>query len=208
MSERTLNRKEKKAATRRAIKRAARKCFSDAGAETVQISDISSAAGVAHGTFYVHFPSKADLLDELLADFNDEMVARLAPITVEFQTENLDELLQDVARVFLDHWLENRGFVQAYAQVLTGGTTLDALTGGINPQMQSFLSAGLQNVDGTGQHSSAEIQLAIQALLASWMRVGLQVLFAGVERDAGVRVLSWLTRGALLEMIGPDQSRS
>ncbi len=53
---------------------AARKVFRDKGVARSAVSDIVKAAGVAQGTFYLYFDTKADLIDALVERMADEMV--------------------------------------------------------------------------------------------------------------------------------------
>ena len=71
-------RRQQKAETRAALLEAARALFGERGFADTQIGDIAGRAGVAHGTFYVHFADKGQVLDELLAAYNDALGRRLA----------------------------------------------------------------------------------------------------------------------------------
>jgi AcrR family transcriptional regulator len=53
---------------------AARVVFERDGFVRARITDISAAAGVAHGSFYSHFTSKEDVLSALLAQVEEEML--------------------------------------------------------------------------------------------------------------------------------------
>ena len=64
------------AARRSAILAAARAAASDGGMAAVQISPVAARARVAAGTVYRYFPSKADLISELIAEVSrDELAA-------------------------------------------------------------------------------------------------------------------------------------
>jgi AcrR family transcriptional regulator len=64
------------AARRSAILRAARDAASEGGMSAVQIAPVATRANVAAGTVYRYFPSKADLISELIADVSrDELAA-------------------------------------------------------------------------------------------------------------------------------------
>lgn len=64
------------AARRRAILTAARQIASNAGMAAVQIAPVALRADVAAGTVYRYFPSKADLISELIAEVaQDELTA-------------------------------------------------------------------------------------------------------------------------------------
>src|SRR4051794_6969603 len=64
------------AARRSAILAAARDAAADGGMAAVQIAPVAIRANVAAGTVYRYFPSKADLISELIADVSrDELSA-------------------------------------------------------------------------------------------------------------------------------------
>jgi AcrR family transcriptional regulator len=64
------------AARRSAILSAARDAAAEAGMAAVQIAPVAIRANVAAGTVYRYFPSKADLISELIADVSrDELAA-------------------------------------------------------------------------------------------------------------------------------------
>ena len=97
-----------------AIKEAAHLCFLEQGYAGTSIGSITQAAGVAHGTFYVHFASKDAVLDELLVDFNEGLRTRLQPVLATWSS--LPETVRRVAGIFLDYWEERRGFVECFAR--------------------------------------------------------------------------------------------
>ena len=75
-----LTRQEKKQLTRQNIKNAAINCFEKNGVEDTLVGHISKKAGIAHGTFYVHFKDKGNLLNSLLDDFNVELLKQIRPL--------------------------------------------------------------------------------------------------------------------------------
>jgi AcrR family transcriptional regulator len=59
---------------RRALVAAARQVFERDGYVAARITDIAEAAGVAHGSFYSHFPGKEQVLAAVLAEVEEEML--------------------------------------------------------------------------------------------------------------------------------------
>jgi AcrR family transcriptional regulator len=62
-------------ARRNAILAAARELASEAGMVAVQIAPVAARARVAAGTVYRYFPSKADLISELIVSVSEQQVA-------------------------------------------------------------------------------------------------------------------------------------
>lgn len=185
-------RRAQKAATRAAVKAAARRCFLARGYAATAIADIAAAAGVAHGTFYVHFAGKEAVLDELLADFNAAFAERLAPELARAARAPVGELVAAAADAFLDHWRAHRDFIACYAERAAGGLAPTTLRDGLNPPMAHLLTAALRTA------GVADAELATHALLALWLRVGMQFLFhGGVTRAAARRTLVAMTVGAV-----------
>lgn len=67
--------------TRRAIFQTAEKVFGDVGLNHAGISEITRLAGVAQGTFYIHFKSKRDLMEGFVKYLSHEMRRELKMAT-------------------------------------------------------------------------------------------------------------------------------
>lgn len=195
---RNLSRQEQKAATRESLKKAAIACFESQGFAQAKISDITRGAGVAQGTFYVHFASKEVLLDELLAEFNQGLVARLAPAWFHAADRPLPERIRGTAEIFLAYWEEHHAFVEIYAERAAAGLGVEALRDGINPEAAGLMTGKLAEFVGTRGLSAPAARLVVYGLLALWARVGLQALFReDVSHAEAVDTLASLTVGAL-----------
>lgn len=99
--------------TRAAILKAARRIIAEGGFQQAQVAAVAAAAGIATGTVYRYFPSKADLLAETLRMICAREVAVVtaiadsdAPPAVRFA---------DAVRVFAQRAL--RGSRLAYANI-------------------------------------------------------------------------------------------
>lgn len=65
-----VRRQRRSAVTRRRLLDAAEIVFGEVGFHAAAISQITQTAGVAQGTFYVHFTSKEELFTQLVADIS------------------------------------------------------------------------------------------------------------------------------------------
>lgn len=74
MYRRTLRTEARKAANRRRLLDVARRLVADGGFQVLQIATLAGAAGVATGTVYRYFPSKAELCAELFRRICDREI--------------------------------------------------------------------------------------------------------------------------------------
>ncbi|MBL7202753.1 MAG: TetR/AcrR family transcriptional regulator [Desulfobacteraceae bacterium] len=71
--------------TRQALFRAGEKVFGQHGINRANIAEITRGAGVAQGTFYVHFESKDDLIEGFVKHINHQMRRELQRVVVRTQ---------------------------------------------------------------------------------------------------------------------------
>jgi len=90
--------------TRRKVYEAALEVFRRDGVEGARIDDITQLAGVSRGTFYFHFPSKDDVLADLMRSSQLQVVAQLVDVDPDSE---ITEVLQQVATTIADHWRDD-----------------------------------------------------------------------------------------------------
>lgn len=198
-------RARKKESTRQTLKQAAQHCFARDGWHGTSVGSIAQQAGVAHGTFYVHFPTKEALMDELLAEFNGVLAARLTPLLEAAPgsprrraTTTFEPQLRAAAKLLLDYWSEHRDFVRAYAERMGGSIGLSALRDGINPPAEQLVRSQLERLLAGSGAPPRLAALAAQGLLALWLRIALQAVFnQDVRRADAVEALTRMTIGAV-----------
>jgi len=97
-----------KAQTRTRIVAAAARAFRERGVESVAIADVMRAAGLTHGGFYAHFPSKDALVAEAtasgLSDSRREFVSDAAEANPEAPLREV--IRRYVSRYHRDHQAE------------------------------------------------------------------------------------------------------
>jgi AcrR family transcriptional regulator len=109
---RPARREEKKALSRRRILDAARGIFFRDGFVAANLDDVAHRAGVAKGTLYRYFESKAELYVAVLAQdgqvferkMRDTIVPTLAP----------PDQIRATGRFYFDHWMQNREYFQIF----------------------------------------------------------------------------------------------
>jgi len=70
-------RQKQKIQTRKYLIEVATNEFAKSGFSSTRTSDIAVAAKVSHGTIFVHFPTKENLLDEVIEEFGMNITSRL-----------------------------------------------------------------------------------------------------------------------------------
>lgn len=113
MSPKRLSREEAKERTREKLLSAGRKVFAERGLEGTQIRDVIGEAGLAIGTFYLHFKSK----EELFVAIVEESAARLRERsraarrgTGEGPTPSMEQRVENACRAFCEFVAEERDF--------------------------------------------------------------------------------------------------
>jgi len=189
--------------TRAALLEAARRCFAEKGWSETVVADVVRAAGVAHGTFYVHFRDKDAIGDALLGEFNVALAARVAP-ALERAAEEPEARVRAAARAFLATLAAERAFVGWYAERLALGASGETFFGGINPEARVLLDTWL---DRTGVDATQR-PLLVHGLLALWIRIGLRTVLADEKPKVAEEVIVRATVGAIGAFVEPTKKKT
>lgn len=202
----TRNRRQlQKAETREHLLGVARDRFVAAGVAATSVSDITSAAGVAHGTFYVHFANKDEVVRLVLAEFNAAFAASVARSVRRGVDQPLESAVRKVAVAFLDYWRDNRALIHAVAEHLVGGVSLGDMRDGVNPPMVALLRGGLVALATRRGVADAELDVLCHGLLAMWLRIGLRYLFGPtISRKRAAAALVAMTTAAIDAVVPPQ----
>jgi AcrR family transcriptional regulator len=79
--------------TRARLLQAAERVFAELGYNDASIVKITEAAGVGQGTFYLYFPGKAEIFDELVRDLNHRVRRTMSEAAEQGRTRIESELL-------------------------------------------------------------------------------------------------------------------
>ena len=153
-------------ATRARLRASGQKLLAERGLHAVTSHDIASAAGVAAGTFYLHFKDKEELFRELVFDAVGELLRRF-----ETAVRPLRERPQAAARARAEVLL---AFGEEHSELvrLAFGRGAEAASAGADAldQLASKLERDLREQaghGGAGLHPS----VTAQAIVGMWARV-------------------------------------
>lgn len=107
-----MSRDEKKAESRRRILESARDVFFRDGFMRANLDEVAEKAGVAKGTLYRYFESKADLYVAVLTH-NHEIFLDLMREAGE-QGESAVDRVRSIARFYFAHWLDHPDYFQIF----------------------------------------------------------------------------------------------
>jgi AcrR family transcriptional regulator len=158
---------------RQQILTVARDVFSRRGYHAAKIEDIVTAAGIARGTFYLYFQDKRAIFEEIV----DRTIARLGMSIVRVDPHDVgrtvgDQIRENIRRI-VTILLEDR----ATTKILLS----DAL--GVDPAFDRKLLSFYDE---------------LSSMLEQSLRDGQGL---GVVAEGDVRLMSWLTMGALKEAL-------
>ena len=103
----------------REILAAARRLMLNRGVEAVTVEEIAAAAGVAKGTVYLYFQSKEDLVQALISQVGENMLADIEDIVRG--PGSPPEKIQRLASLILAYLMRERALFPAYARDLLRG---------------------------------------------------------------------------------------
>ncbi len=105
-------RAEKKAQSRRRILEAAREIFFRDGFMDANLDDMAQSAGVAKGTLYRYFDSKAELYVAVLAHNGKIFEQKLRESSSD--EGSAAERIRRIGRFYFGHWIHNREYFQIF----------------------------------------------------------------------------------------------
>jgi len=106
------SRAEKKAQSRRRILDSAREVFFRDGFMVANLDEVAERAGVAKGTLYRYFDSKADLYVAVLAENGDLFTAKMSEAATGDHSPL--EQLRRMSTFYLQHWTRHRDYFQIF----------------------------------------------------------------------------------------------
>jgi AcrR family transcriptional regulator len=71
--------------------------FADKGYHATSVDDIIEAAGIARGTFYLHFKGKRDILDRMIDNYLSSFYTQITPLDI-----SMDKPAEVIKKMYLD----------------------------------------------------------------------------------------------------------
>jgi TetR/AcrR family transcriptional regulator len=105
-----MDQEDKKERKRKEIIEAAKRVFSARGYYQATMDEIASEAGVAKGTLYLYYPSKAHLLLACVREMMECLAKRMRDMLDEYQGKGASplEIIRHAIGIYLDHLNRNK----------------------------------------------------------------------------------------------------
>lgn len=110
----STHREQQREETRKRLYEASLRIFRRDGVAGARIDEIAQEAGVSRGTFYFHYPSKEDVLLQLLRESQEEMVVGLEALDPQ---SALPVVLERVAVLMARTWEDDAGLLAQLGMV-------------------------------------------------------------------------------------------
>jgi AcrR family transcriptional regulator len=166
---------------------AAREVFERDGFLDARVTDISAAAGAAHGSFYTYFGSKADVFRALVAATMDELYASLGGGDTSGGDPRRHTSPADaVARIdranrrFVAMYRQNTALMALFEQVTTFDPEVRALrqaarermVGRVRHSIESLQADGLVDAGLDAEYSAHALVAMVNGLVHYWLVLG------------------------------------
>lgn len=180
--------------TRRLLLESGLTVFQEKGYAAATIDDIASGAGTTRTTFYLHFPSKSQLMQAIIVDINEMLVGADDP-TLEQVIESGDrELIKGWIAKRFDQWPELMPKVKAANQAASADPEIELAVEkwfeGAIGEIHRGLDAA-QRFEPASRHVRGVLAFAqVEFLSRRWMLEGWD---SNVSRDVALETItdSW-----------------
>ncbi len=196
-TDRPMGRRErKKAQTRDKIFEAAMTLFADSGYDSVTIEQICDEADVANGTFFLHFPTKAAVLDELNVRLSDTLLTEL-----QGQEGSAADKLRQVREAVIKLWSDHAALMQhLLGEVMT--RPLEEQAQGATQDLIVLVSEIITEGQASGEFSTEfNPQVSASLLIAGWN--GITITAAGRKDNDAVLAANQQVLDFILRALEP-----
>ena len=180
---------------------AAREVFERDGFLAARVTDISAAAGVAHGSFYTYFGSKTAALRALLAATLDDLYASMGsgPPAEDDGDDRRDDAVSRIDRAnrrFVAMYQQNTALMALFEQATTFDPEVRALreatrernVGRVRHSIEQLQADGLVAADLDARYSAHALVAMVNGLVHYWLVLGVDF---DEERLVGTLTRLW-----------------
>ena len=170
---RKLRAEQRRNLRREQILSAARKVFSVKGYHACSVADILAEAGIARGTFYLYFPSKRHIFDELLEGMFSQITRSVHRIEIGPGAEpHMDQMYHNI---------------QAIVDVLEG-----------NKELTIIMLREAVGLDADFDHKLHAFYYRLCDMVESALSLGQSM---GLVRECNTRLFTYFVLGSVKEMM-------
>ena len=148
--------------TRKNILKAAYKMFSKNGIMNTTTSDVADAAGVSHGTIFVHFKTQEELITAVIQDFGEKIGIRIHELV-----EN-SACIKDILKAHLNAIQEFEDF---YTKLVIESRTIPNASRNVFVSIQSTLSFHLSKALEQQINAGNIINQPVYLLFNTWIGI-------------------------------------
>lgn len=160
MTAETLTRADKKEQTRTLLLETALDLMAERGITATRTIDVAERAGVAHGTVFLHFPTRDDLVDAVVGEHADQIAGRLHELA------DGEATVRDVLAAHLAGLAEHEAF---HARLVMEGPLLPPYARATLLGIHSAISAHLAQAAGFEMATGAIKNMPIPLLFNTWL---------------------------------------
>ena len=159
---------QKRANRRREILHAARRVFAEKGYHQTHVADVIAAAGIARGTFYLYFESKAAIFVELLDGLLDELRAAIVGVETEEGAPPVEMQLVGSVQRILRTVVENRALTRIIVREAVGiDAEVDARLKAFYDELLDYIRTTLENGKRIGFVRDIDTEIAALCVLGT-----------------------------------------
>ncbi|OTG88567.1 TetR/AcrR family transcriptional regulator [Acinetobacter sp. ANC 3832] len=159
--------------------------FSERGYHQTAISDIAKRVGIGHGTFYRHFENKRDILQHVISETMQKIMALLTGDNAPQAVHNIEEYRQQCERISEQ--------LRTFARE--------------NPLTLKLLLLEATSIDNEMTHFVQNLMQMAGMMTANYLKHGVDLGFFRADLDCentGHNIIGMITNGALRFLATPE----
>ncbi|MDW3097741.1 TetR/AcrR family transcriptional regulator [Pyruvatibacter sp.] len=146
---------------------AAMQLFAQRSFDAVRIEEICDAAGIAKATFFLHFASKAALIEQFNAQLVDRLQSDLA--AAPDTANSAEQRLRLFVRLLVDEYEANAGVMRQMAREFVNQTDLVSAAESANREVVDVVESIIADGQASGEFAAInDPSLAATALISTW----------------------------------------